>query len=142
MFTKVDESGNLIRNQVGIDCSGDEPLTEQAHKQEVDINQIIRRHGIDMIQKTAMLASREFQFDDVTGNDFQEAMEKVLKAQHTFESLPSQIRKEFDHNPAVFLDFVQNPENADRMVELGLANKQVEPQPVQVMVMNPETPPE
>lgn len=143
MFAKYDENGDLIRNKVVIDCSDDEPITEQSHKSEVDINNIIRRHGTDMIQKTAMLQSQTFQFDDVTGNDFQEAMFKINKAQESFDSLPSQIRKRFDNNPAVFLDYVQNPDNLAEMRDLGLAQRLPDPaQPIEVVVTNPETPPE
>lgn len=135
---KIDAKGKktLIRHRVVCDCSGDKPLTEQSHKDEVNINNIVRKHGIDMIQKTAMLRTPEMQWDDVTGNDFQEAMLKVTKAQQTFEQLPSKIRKEFDNNPAQFMDFVQNPENLPRMVELGLANAKVETPPMKVEVMN------
>lgn len=144
MFLKYDDEGRPIRRRVVLDCSNDEPITEQNHAAEVDINNIIKRHGMDMIQKTTQLQGVEFQFDDVTGNDFQEAMQKITKAQQTFDSLPSQIRKEFDNNPAQFMDFVHNPENQDRMIELGLAERRPVDQPIEVVVTNPnpETPPE
>lgn len=147
-FFIKDLDGNIKRYRVGIDCQkaiedGERYLVEQNHKAECDINQIIKRHGIDLIQKTNLLKSQEFQFDDVTGNDFQEAMFKLSKAQESFDSLPSLIRKKFDNNPAMFLDFVQNPDNITEMVELGLANAPApEPPPVQVEIVNPETPPE
>jgi hypothetical protein len=141
MFSRYDADGKLKRNPVYVDCSEDEIITEQNHKQEVDINNIIRRHGLDMIQATSKLSSINFQFDDVTGNDFQEAMNKVLKAQDTFDTLPSVIRKEFDNNPAIFLDFIQNPENKDRMIEMGLAQAPVVEPPVEVVVTNPTTTP-
>lgn len=147
MFIRLNENGDIVRRKVVLDCSEDIPLTEQSHKDEVDINQIIKRHGIDMIQKTALLKSAEFEFDDVTGNDFQEAMFKITKAQETFDSLPSQIRKRFDNNPAAYLDFVQNADNANEMVELGLAQRTTINDPIRVEVTNPtttnpETPPE
>lgn len=152
MFAKYDENGDIIRNQVVLDCQqaiedGEEVLVEQNHIQETNINEIIRRHGIDLIRKTAMLQSQTFQFDDVTGNDFQEAMEKVNKAQESFEQMPSELRAKFEYNPAKFLDFVQNPDNINEMVEMGLAIADNPPPPVQVQVVeppqqNPETPPE
>lgn len=146
-FAHINENGESARRRVVLDCSKDEPLTEQSHKAECDINNIIRKHGIELIQKTALLRSQEFQFDDVTGNDFQEAMHKVMKAQATFDTLPSVIRKEFDHDPAKFLDFIQNPDNLPRMEELGLVQREPDTPPLQVQVVeqpgnNPETPPE
>lgn len=147
MFVKYDEQGNLIRRKVVIDCSHEDPITEQSHKKEVNINNIIQRHGIDLIQKTAHLASTEFQFDDIAGNDFTEAMLKVTKAQQTFDSMPSEVRKKFDNSPAQFMDFVQDPENQNALVEMGLAERLPTPEPMQVEVINPpttnpETPPE
>ena len=141
-FFSSDENYVARKQRAVIDCTGDKMLTEQSHKREVDINEIVRKHGADMIAKTARLASAEFRFDDVTGNDFQEASLKILKAKESFESLPSKIRKEFDNNPAIFLDFVHNPDNLDRMIELGLAKRVEPPAPVQVQVVNPDPVPE
>lgn len=140
MFTRIDETGTIIRNKVGLDCSGDDLITEQSHAAEVNINAIVKKHGIDLIAKTNALLSPTFRFDDVTGNDFTEAMNILSKAQNTFDSMPSQIRKEFDNNPAKFLDFVQNPDNADKMVDMGLAHPPQPPaEPVEVVVTQPVT---
>lgn len=145
-FYKYDENGLPMLSpgklKAAIDCqkaieNGEKIRVEQSHKAEADINNIIKKHGIDLIQKTALLRSQEYQFDDVTGNDFQEAMFKVTKAKQTFEKLPSPIRKKFDNNPAMFLDFVQNPENSQQMIEMGLAVAVPPPQPIQVEVINP-----
>lgn len=146
-FAIYDSKGKVKRNRVCIDCQkaiedGETVLVEQNHKDEVDINQIIKRHGIDLVTKVGMMRSQEYQFDDVTGNDFQEAANILIKAQDQFDSLPSAVRKEFDHNPAKFLDFVQNPDNLPKMYEMGLAVKPAPEQPVQVLVTNPEPVPE
>lgn len=143
-FVKRDDLGNVIRNRVAIDFTNEKVITEQSHKQEVDINNIIRRHanGMDLVSRTARLKSQEFRFDDVTGNDFQEAMFKINKAQDSFDRLPSQVRKKFGNNAAEFLDYVQNPENADELIKMGLANAPApKQQPIEVVVINPETPP-
>lgn len=142
MFARYDSKGKVKRNRVCIDCqakieSGEEEIiVEQHHKAEVNINNIVKRHGMDIIQKTALLNSPNMQWDDVTGNDFQEAMFKVTKAQQTFEQLPSDLRKQFDHNPAKFLDFVQNPENKEKLYDMGLAIKPDEVKPQKVEVVN------
>ena len=148
MFAKFDKQNKQIRyKKAVIDCQqaildGEDILVEQSHKDEVDINKIIKRHGIDLINKTAALQAPTMQFDDVTGNDFQEAMNIILKAEGTFNSLPSELRKQFDNSPAQYLDFVQNPANSDQLIEMGLQNApEPAPEPVQVVVTNPETPP-
>lgn len=140
-FVIRDKNGNQLRGIHGIDCSDDPVITEQHHKTEVDINNIIRKYGPSLIAQTSMLAGRDFQFDDVTNNDFQEAMFKVTKAQQTFDQMPADIRKRFDNNPGKFLDFIHDPKNVDEMVSLGLATKREPPQPVEVVITNPETPP-
>jgi len=136
--------GLLIRNRVQFEPDLDEEIrVEQNHKDEVNINNIVKRHGLDLIAKTA--AMQTFTFDDNPNNDFQETMNAILKAKDSFASIPSEIRKRFDNSPAKFLDFVRNPENKDELVNLGLAQRPPETPIVQVQVMNPqpaETPPE
>lgn len=144
-WLRKNEDGSIKRYRVVVDCSNDDLITEQSHKEEVNINNIVRRHGIDLIAKTAMLQSSDYQFDDVTGNDFQEAMQKVAKATQSFQNMPSELRKRFDNSPAKFLDFVQNPDNIDEVVNMGLAKRRPEIQPIEVAVVNqspenPETP--
>ena len=47
-----------------------------------------------------------------------------------FIFLPSKIRKKFENDPKVFLDFVCNPENVDELRTMGLLPKQFPPVPV------------
>jgi phage internal scaffolding protein len=140
-FRKYDENGE----QIGLDKGGhvfEETKTEQSHKSEVDVNNIVKRAGnMELISKVASL--QNFVFDDVTGNDFQESMNAILKAAETFESVPSDIRRQFDNDPAKFMDFVYNPANQDELIKMGLAQAPVEEEPMRVVVTNPpETPQE
>ena len=141
MFRKTNEKGEVIRNRVQLVIPEDEIIrVEQSHKDEVNINNIVKRHGLDLIAKTAAL--QQFQFDDNPNNDFQETMNAILKAQDSFSSVPSDIRKQFDNNPAQFMDFIHNPENQQQLIDWGLASAPETPQPVEVVVTNqPETPP-
>lgn len=142
MFAVYDKTKKPVRYKGDVlDCSNDEILTEQSHVKDVDINAIVKRHGIDLIAQTSYLQSANFTMDDIPTNDFQEAMLLVTKAQQSFDALPSQLRKRFENNPAMYLDFVRDPNNADELVSLGLATRPPETQPVEVIVTNPETPP-
>lgn len=148
MFAVYDKTKKPVRHKMAVlDCSDDEILTEQSHVKEVDINAIVKRHGVDLIAQTSHLQSDNFSMDDIPTNDFQEAMLLVTKAQQNFDALPSKLRKRFENNPAIYLDFVRDPDNADELVSLGLATRPPENQPIEVIVTNPvetnpETPPE
>ena len=134
MFRKYDADGN----QQGIDQGGhifEETKTEQSHKSEVDINNIVAKHGTELISKVASL--QQFTYDDVTGNDFQESMNAILRARDSFALVPSKIRREFDNDPAKFMDFIHNPENKDQLVQWGLMNPEQVIQPMHVIVDNP-----
>lgn len=92
--------------------------TKQAFKKEVDINWIMRQYVktglIDHFSKHA----GEYGF--ASSVDFHGAMNIVSKADSMFEDLPGAVRNRFNGDPAEFLDFVQDPENAEEMIELGL----------------------
>ena len=98
-------------------------LTEQNHKDETDINNIVRKYN-----KTGLidhLNQFEKQYGDMTGYDYQEAMNTVAAANTMFEGLPSSIRNKFDNDPAKFINFVDDEANADKLVEMGLAKPKV-----------------
>lgn len=139
-FMYTDEKGKQIRNRVVLKCDQDENRTEQSHKKEVDINTIVKRHGMDMIAKTALLQTPEYSMDEIPTNDFHEAMIIIAKAQQTFEQMPSEIRKEFHNNPAEYMDYIHNPDNKDALIERGWAKGPEEITPVEVIVTNSETP--
>jgi len=140
-FYKTDEKGKVIRNRVQLKIPDDEVIrVEQSHKDEVNINNIVKRHGMDLIAKTAAL--QQFKFDNNPNNDFQETMNMMLKAKESFSSIPSEIRKQFDHDPAKFMDFIHNEQNQQQLIDWGLAKAPETPQPIEVVVTNqPETPP-
>lgn len=92
--------------------------TEQAHKRETDMNYILRDYAKTGLIKHAQ--KHQGTYDDVTVDDFQEAMFLVTSAQNMFNDLPGQIKKRFNNDPAEFLGFVQNPENVDEMSRLGI----------------------
>lgn len=109
------------KDGVPLDAQGNpEPsLTVQSERDNCDINVII-----DRFEKTGVLPVMSQQaIGDVDLYDaptYQESLNVVIAAQNAFDALPAKIRKEFDNDPAKFLAFVDNPENGDRMIELGL----------------------
>lgn len=109
--------------------------TKQSFKDECDINTIMRRY-----QSTGILPDlmnqKNPQFLDVTGIDYQEAMQTVAEAHSLFQELPSRIRNRFKNDPAEFLAFTSDEKNRQELAEMGLlspeamermANPQSEP---------------
>lgn len=95
-----------------------EGLTEQAHKNETDMNYILRDY-----QRTGLLRhakDNEGKYDDIAVQDFQDAMIIVANANSMFEELPANMRKQFSNNPANFLSFVQNPDNKSQLESMGI----------------------
>mgnify|MGYP000175390794 CR=1 FL=1 len=108
------------RTRVGITFTGT-GRTKQNHKDECDINHIMRK-----FKKTGVVEHRnenEPQYGFADAITFNEAMNIVITAQTMFDDLPSHLRRKFGNDPSNFLDFVQNPENLQEMRELGLARE-------------------
>lgn len=95
-----------------------EGLTEQSHKNECDMNYILKDYARTGFIKHAN--QNAGQYDDVTSVDFQSAMDTVANVKSMFEGLPSAVRAEFSHNPSQFLDYVQNPANTQALAERGI----------------------
>lgn len=101
-----DEDGNLVY------------MTEQSHKDMCDVNKIIRKYDRDGL--ITHVSKFEAHFGDVTGLEFKAAQDQVIAAQRMFDDLPSNIRKEFGNDPGNLLSFMDNPDNRDKAIELGL----------------------
>jgi len=95
-----------------------EGLTEQSHKQETDMNYILRDYKRTGFIRHAK--ENQGRYDDISVQDFQEAMFTVANATNMFNELPANIRKDFGNDPASFLGFVQNPDNQAKLQEMGI----------------------
>lgn len=65
------------------------------------------------------------QYGEITSSDFQESMNIITTANSMFEELPAKTRQFFENNPAKFMDYVQDPQNADKLYGLGLTNEPI-----------------
>jgi len=96
-------------------------LTRQDAKDECDVNRILQKY-----QQTGLIdhrAKHEPRYGFADSVDLHEAMNLITEAQEMFDDLPSATRKRFQNDPGQFLDFVQDPDNANEMVKLGLAQR-------------------
>lgn len=93
--------------------------TKQSPSAETDINAIFKRFT-ETGQLTHISAALG-EYRDMSGiPDLHEAMNIVADAQSSFMELPAEIRKICGHDVSKFLPFIDNPENFDKCVELGL----------------------
>jgi phage internal scaffolding protein len=121
---------NAASNGSGLHCE-DATLAQQHFKDECDINNILRQFNITGQLPENTLSPR---YGDFTGiSDYHSALNQVIAAEDEFMSLPAQLRARFDNDPAKLIDFLDNQENKDEAIKLGLVNPPVElPQAVEV----------
>lgn len=106
-------------DRVTVDCSeGDQ--THQSFKAECDINNVMAR-----FEKTGLLDHvREYEGDYgdfIDAPDFHRALNEVRRAEEMFMTLPATVRGAFHNDAGQFLEFAQDPANAEELVRLGLA---------------------
>jgi phage internal scaffolding protein len=126
MMTKIKfKTAYDDRKREGFETTG-ESLTQQHFAQEADIKTIIKKH--DRTGIISHVARGVAQYGDFTEvNEYRESLDLVNNAQASFAQLPSQIRAMFDNDAGAFFEFATNPENEEKMVELGL--KEAPPSP-------------
>ena len=100
-------------------------LTQQQFKDEVDLNVMMARMGVTdgAIPLEASDPSYYGDFSDAV--DFRDAIERVRHAQQAFDELPAKLRDRFANDPTRLWNFVNDPENLDEAISLGLLHKSV-----------------
>jgi len=108
------------RNQV-VSTFTKPTMTKQSFKAECDINNIMARY-----QKTGVVDHfnrHSAHYGDYDAITFTEAQYMVAEAQTMFNELPARAREHFNHSPAEFLEFVNDPETkTSDLTALGLAH--------------------
>ena len=107
---------------VGVDCSGDKPLTVQSDKDACDINKIMARY-----QKTGELPpglqnGNYGDFSEV--GEYHDALVRIEQARAQFMALPAKVRERFGHNPARMLAFVADKANLEEAYSLGMLSEE------------------
>lgn len=106
------------RHQIKFPSKG---RTKQSEKDACDINQIMARY----IKTGNITHANRYQpeYGYASEFDFRESLQLIQNGQDMFDELPAETRKEFHNNPAEFLEFVQNPENKEKLIEMGLSEQ-------------------
>lgn len=125
----LDEDGNTIPSP-----------TEQHHKDECDIEKILRnydKHGLVTHLNTAIAHYGDF----TEVNEYQSSLNLINDAQRAFSELPAQIRLQFNNDAGLFMEYCTNPKNTDRLIELGLMEKPAEKLTKKATPKEEDTPP-
>lgn len=96
--------------------------TQQHFRNECDINNIMKRYlTTGYLTDPMNVSTRKPMFGDFSNvSEFQNAQNVIADAVQAFEAMPSYLRKRFQNNPVLFLEFVNNSDNYDEAVKLGI----------------------
>lgn len=120
------ENGNIK-----VQTINNEPSMAQEHfKDEVDINNIMKKYQKVGISYNHLPQSSKGLYGDFTAvKTFEQAHQAILDTEKNFSTLPSQIRKRFDNNPQQLINFLNDKQNRDEAIQLGLIPKPPTPEP-------------
>lgn len=122
-------------------------MAEQHTAHLTDVNYLIEQYKPDEL--AAYIAAKHNSRPEITGHDFaaepsmQDAMNVVYRLKEDFKALPDEVTRHFK-NHVEFLKFIDNPDNQEKMINLGLlTKKQIEkaktPDPVSQTTTNQTT---
>lgn len=90
--------------------------------EECDINKILGRfRATGFLNHTNLNRPCYQDFSDTPS--YMEALNIIKKAEAVFAALPARVRARVDNDPAKLIDFVNDPENDDELISLGLKEK-------------------
>lgn len=94
--------------------------TQQQFADSCDINNIMRQYNnnLNALQEPI----RGFYGDFSNAPDYMSARLSIVQAQESFDQLPSAVRSRFDNDPGKLLQFLDNPQNQDEAIKLGLVD--------------------
>lgn len=122
-------------------------LTRQEFADECDINAIMARYEKAGVLTHLAHPTREPVYvDNWDIPDFRSAMDMMVAANEVFMSLPAYVRREFENDPAAFVEFVEKRHGDEKAVaklqEWGLLRpEEAVPPPQRVEIVNPPAPP-
>lgn len=99
-------------------CTGTS-RTKQADAEACDINNLMKKY-----EKTGVLehmGNNPGRYEDLPmGLDYQRALNLAITAKDSFDALPGTLRALFDNDAETFLNFMDDPENEQEIIDLGL----------------------
>ena len=99
--------------------------TEQAHRDEYDLNRLVRRYTATGVIATADQIREVYYGDFSSAVDNFDAHLRIKNAEAHFNALPSEVRAYFRNSPEALLRSLQDDSegNVRKLVELGLVRE-------------------
>lgn len=119
-----------------VDCSKDEPITQQSGRDDADINVIVARSLRGALPPPGRGQTPMYGDFTQVPTDLREVLLMVKRADDLFMSLDPFVRRRFNNDPAEMLDFLNDSKNRDEAVKLGLVKAPIEP----VVAVDPKIP--
>lgn len=95
----------------------DDGRTKQSFKDETDINMILARsHRGEAITHLAKYEAQYGDFSDISS--LQEAHDRLQVGLKIFDDLPGEVKREFQQSPKKFFEYVNHPENKQKLDKL------------------------
>lgn len=103
-------------------CCDEVSMAVQSHKEECDINTIVKRFGVGYKMPEGL---RVPQYGDFTGiASYHDACNAIAQAGESFDALPAMVRDRFQNDPGKFVEFVTNKDTPrSELEQLGLVPK-------------------
>jgi len=131
-----DSEAHHAASDAAVTMNTEESLTQQQFGEDCDLNILAVRFGLTGKPLPVEALDPRFYGDMTDLPDLRSALDLVNDATNKFMELPSKLRTRFDNQPGKLWAFVNDPDNAEEAVRLGLLARVPEP-PLQG-----ETPPE
>lgn len=127
------------RKRVAIMKFGDGRTVQDGEQHDIKniVNRAMRAGGL-----LSNVSVRVPSFQDIAdAPSYVDALNVVAEATHMFEQLPAKLRDRFGNSPQKLLAFLDDPENRQEAIKLGLVKPEEEPPPppapMKVEIVNP-----
>jgi len=111
----------IERLPVRLSFEGTQTRTKSEFADEANINNIVRRCMNGGVMPSGTRVPLFGDFTEVA--DFTTANTLIAQANAEFEQLPSEVREKFGNDVSKLMDFLDDENNADEAIALGLAPK-------------------
>lgn len=118
---QYDQTRDEIEGDLAGTVNNEPSRTVQSFAPDADLNVIAKRFGINGIPTTPIDPAN---FRDTTQDpDLRQVLEHQREAKDSFRALPEKLRKRFHNDPLEMWTFVNDPDNAEEAVRLGLLTR-------------------
>lgn len=118
----------------------DPSLTVQSFVEDADLNILAKRFGITNIPLAPI--STDEPYDNTALPELRDVLEARRDAANKFMELPLKLRKRFHNRPDELWEFINDPENAQEAIRLGIiTTKIIDERPIELIPKEPKKAP-